>query len=106
VVKKLDTFARECREGKRRSTVVSTQSVDPLSINDRQIWNTIRKELKDIGISVKAFNHNKQFIFEWFEKALKNGAFDEQGPSDAESRSLRESYDACPVSHLMQSLKF
>jgi hypothetical protein len=88
VEKKLNKFAREVREGKRRSTVTSTRTVDSLSSDQRRGWYTIRKELEDIGITVDAFNKNKQFIFEWLENALHNGTFEEHCPNDSPTTTL------------------
>jgi hypothetical protein len=47
-------------------------------MNDKQLWRTIRKELDDIGITVAAFDANKDFIFEWFTNAIATGAFEER----------------------------
>jgi hypothetical protein len=52
-------------------------------MNDKKTWRNIRKELEDIGITVTAFDANKNFIFEWFTKAVVNGAFEEQSPDDS-----------------------
>jgi hypothetical protein len=83
VEKKLDHFLQEFREGKREGSVISTQTTDTLCMNDKQIWRTIRKELKGIGITVAAFDANKDFIFEWFTTAIANGAFEERSFDDS-----------------------
>jgi hypothetical protein len=57
--------------------------MDTLSTNDKEVWRTIRKELEDIGITVAAFNANKEFIFEWFLKAIERGAFEEQASDNS-----------------------
>lgn len=75
---KLDKFIEEFRQGKRESTMVSLQTVDSLSADDRSVWRTIRKELEEIGISVAAFDANRNFIFDSFIRALEAGAFEEQ----------------------------
>lgn len=46
------------------------------------MWRAIRKELDDIGISVAAFDANKDFIMEWFRAAISSGAFDEKARND------------------------
>ena len=69
---------REFREGKREGSVISHQTVESLSADERQLWRSIRKELEEIGITVDAFNANKDFIFDWFVRALETGAFEEQ----------------------------
>lgn len=84
---------QEFREGKREG------SVDSLSPNERRAWRDIRKELQHNGISVAAFDANKDFIVNWFKTAGRTGAFEEQsaeaGPSgiawdDDSSHSLDE----------------
>ena len=83
VEKKLKHFSQECRDGKREGSVISAQTSDPLStMNDKQLWCTIRKELEDIGITVAVFDANKDFIFEWFANAIANGAFKERTFND------------------------
>ena len=58
--------------------MISTQTMDTLSTNDKEVWRTIRQELEDIGITVVAFDANKEFIFEWILNAIEHGAFEEQ----------------------------
>jgi hypothetical protein len=93
VEKKLQVYSQEFREGTRQGSVVSNQTLDSLCGDEKQVWRTIRKELEDIGITVAAFDANKDFIFEWFEKALANGAFEERPVDDA----------ASAISHMDQS---
>lgn len=78
VEQKLDKLISDFQQGKRAPSVVSLQTVDSLDPDDKEAWRTIRKELEDIGISVAAFDANKDFIFEWFSNALDTGAFQEQ----------------------------
>ena len=81
VEQKLDKLISDFQQGKRASSVVSLQTVDSLDPDDKEAWRTIRKELEDIGISVAAFDANKDFIFEWFSNAVDTGAFQEQAVS-------------------------
>jgi len=74
---------QEFGEGKRQGSVILTQTIDTLGTNDKEVWRTIQKELEDIGITVTAFNANKEFIFEWFLKAIERGAFEEQGSDNS-----------------------
>ena len=80
VEKKLDRYLQEVTEGKREGSLISAQTADTLSVNDQQLWCTIRKELEDIGITVAAFDANKDFIFEWFKNMIAKGAFEERKP--------------------------
>jgi hypothetical protein len=93
VEKKLNDFLQEFKEGKRQGSVISARTVDSLSLNEREVWRTIRKEIEDIGITVAAFDANKHFIFDWFAKALESGAFEEQSLDDA---SIAEPCDVSP----------
>jgi hypothetical protein len=90
VHRKLDDFLQEYREGKREGSVISTHTMDTICTNDKQVWRTIRKELEDIGISVAAFDNNKEFIFEWFLNAVRCGAFEERPWDDSSSTELYE----------------
>jgi len=94
VEKKLDDFLQEFRQGKRQGSVISTQATDSLCLNDKQLWRTIRKELEDIGITVAAFDANKDFIFEWFSKAIASGEFEEHSLDDfPATESCKDSSD-------------
>ena len=59
-------------------------------MDERQVWRTIRKELEEIGITVAAFDANKEFILQWFVNALENGAFEEQLRDDTLSGTQRD----------------
>jgi len=67
---------QEIRDGHRQHSVISTQTTD--SLCNKEVWHIIRKELEDIGITVTAFDANKDFIFEWFANTAASGAFEEQ----------------------------
>jgi hypothetical protein len=85
VLKKLDDYLREIREGKREGSVISAQTTDSLCTNDKQVWHTIRKELEDIGITDSAFDANKDFISEWFLNTIRSGAFEERSWGDSQT---------------------
>ncbi|MCJ1272192.1 hypothetical protein MMC22_012100 [Lobaria immixta] len=88
VQKKLDMFLQEFRDGKREGSIISTQTVDSLSMDERQAWRAIRKELEDIGVSIAAFEANKDFIVNWLKTAIVTGAFEEEAAEEDESGSL------------------
>ena len=81
VEQKLDKFISEIQQGKRAPSVISLQTVEDLDPDDEETWKTIRKDLEDIGISVTAFDANKDFIFEWISNAVATGAFQEKAGS-------------------------
>lgn len=94
-------FLQEFRDGKHEGSIVSTQTVNSLSIDERQAWRAIRKELEDIGICVAAFDANKDFIMNWFKAAISTGAFEEQ-PADDESDGMLSQDD---VSQSLEDLR-
>jgi hypothetical protein len=81
---------QEFKDGKHEPSVISTQTMESLSMDEKQTWRTIRKELEDIGISVAAFDTNKGFILEWFRNAVSTGAFEEQASEDDSSSITHE----------------
>ena len=92
---KLDKFIEEFRQGRRENSIISIQTVDSLSADDRTIWRSIRKELEDIGIDLAAFEANRGFIIDWLENAVKTGAFEEDDVVDLD----RDSDDQEPWSN-------
>ena len=85
VQKKLDDFLQEFRAGKREGSVISSSTIDSIRSDDKQAWRTIRKELEDIGITVAAFDANKEFIYDWFSNTFSSGAFEERSWDDSSS---------------------
>jgi len=81
--RKLDDFLQEFRERKRQGSVISTQTKNSLCMNEREAWRILWKELEEIGITVAAFDTNKNFIFYLFTEANANGAFEERPLDDS-----------------------
>ena len=65
--------------------------MDSLSAEDRHTWRAIRKDLEDIGITVAAFEENRDFILRWFSHAVEIGTFEEQYAPGSGSGSLLHS---------------
>ena len=84
---KLDKYIEEFHQGRKKTSVVSFQTMDSLSADDRVIWRKIRKELEEISISVAVFEANRDFIFDWFEHAVEAGAFEEQDTHSTDDKS-------------------
>ena len=95
---KLDKFIEEFRQGKKETSIVSLQTVDSLSADDRAVWRTIRKELEEIGISVAAFDANRNFIFDWFMRAVEAGAFEERDAHSTDDESQYSDDQECESS--------
>ena len=92
---KLDKFIEDFRQGKKETSIVSLQTVDSLSADDRAVWRTIRKELEEIGISVAAFDANRNFILDWFVRAVEAGAFKEQNAHSTDDESQYSDEQDC-----------
>jgi hypothetical protein len=84
--------------------VLTVATVESISMDDKQTWRAIRKELEDIGISIAAFDANKEFIMSWFHQALETGAFEEQDPQSSEI-GQRETHENVPTSILPRSME-
>ena len=97
---KLDKFIEEFRQGRKETSIVSLQTVDSLSADDRVIWRTIRKELEEIGISVAAFDANRNFIFDWFVRAVEAGAFEEQNAHSTDDERQHGDEQECERSEV------
>jgi hypothetical protein len=50
----------------KRQSVLTVATIESPTVDDKQIWRAIRKELEDIGTSVAAFDANKNFIMNRF----------------------------------------
>ena len=88
--KKLDEFIKEFREGKHEGSILSGQTIESISPDQKHLWITFRNELEDIGISVAAFDANRDFIIKWLAEAANNGSF-EEGLPDRESNDFGDS---------------
>ena len=64
----------------RERSVVSIQSIESLSANDKSAWRQMRKELEDVGIPTSLFLQHRNFIIGWFRAAIARGDF----PEDAD----------------------
>ena len=60
-------FIDEIHSGRREGSVVSN---DSLSMNGREAWRQLRKELESVGISHEALTQNRYFILSTLKKAI------------------------------------
>ena len=93
VQSKLEKFL-EYQQEKRERSIISMQTVDSLSYDDRVAWRIIRQELEDIRITVTAFEANRDFILRWLSHAIQTGALEEQHAPDSEIELRPESPSA------------
>lgn len=96
VQQKLDKFLRDFQNGGREGSVVSGQTAESLAPDQVATWRAIRKELEEIGITVAAFDSNREFIFTWFMRSVESGAFEEQGGEDSQSVAVPERLPSSP----------
>ena len=90
----MDDFIKELRSERREGSIISNKTVDSLSADDRIAWREIRKELEDMGITIAAFDANRDFIFEWFSNVVKSGALDEKPQDSHVHIELDDSFNA------------
>ena len=83
--KKLNLLIAEVRAGKREGSVISTRTIDSVARNNQETWETLRRELEDVGISPAIITEKRQFIVAWFQEAVAAGEFEEDAPSDDDS---------------------
>ncbi len=97
---KMNLLIAEIRAGKREGSVISTQTFDTTARNDQEIWEALRRELEDIGISPAVITEKRQFIITWFQEAVAAGKLEEDAPSEYDDRavSLYESDDLAGTS--------
>ena len=50
--------------------MISVQTIDSLTKDDRAMWRNIRKELEDVGITLDAWQTNHGFIMNWFVRMV------------------------------------
>ena len=77
VERKMDRLLKAYQSGRREGSVISCQTLESLSDTEKENWRKIRKELEEVGISVEAFNANKDIILNWIRQAKASGAFEE-----------------------------
>ncbi|EQL34295.1 hypothetical protein BDFG_03821 [Blastomyces dermatitidis ATCC 26199] len=85
VQQKLDRYTSMHKMGNRESSLISEQTADSLSSHDKLTWRTIRKELEEIGITVAAFDANREFILNWFAEAVESDTFQPWEVADTDS---------------------
>jgi uncharacterized protein len=80
VAKQLQRYLKEWQRGLHEDSVISSHTVESLSNDDQETWQSIRKDLEDLGLSTASIETNKAYIVEWFKEAIRTGAFDEKPP--------------------------
>ncbi|KAI3321369.1 hypothetical protein HD806DRAFT_503915 [Xylariaceae sp. AK1471] len=81
IEKRLNKFICEVRAGYREGSVVTTPGVAE-TIESPDVWQQLRRELEDVGISPVVVEENHEYIVEWMKTALAQGLMDEDDPTE------------------------
>lgn len=74
---KLDKFLAEVRAGLREGSVVTAPDTAQTIESSPDVWNELRRELEDVGISAAVLEEKKEYILAWFRQQLAEGGLDE-----------------------------
>ncbi|KAI1345387.1 hypothetical protein F5Y01DRAFT_320818 [Xylaria sp. FL0043] len=83
IEKRLNKFVCEVRAGHREGSVVTTTGVAE-SIESPDVWQQLRRELEDVGISPTVVEENHAYIAQWIKAALAEGLMDEDDPTEVD----------------------
>ncbi|KAJ7474448.1 hypothetical protein B0H11DRAFT_2236140 [Mycena galericulata] len=72
IEKKLNKFITEVQAGMREGSVISDSDVAS-TLQSPDVWDELRRELEDVGISAVVVEERRDFIAEWLKLALKDG---------------------------------
>ncbi|KAJ7512334.1 hypothetical protein B0H11DRAFT_1699251 [Mycena galericulata] len=72
IEKKLNKFITEVQAGMREGSVISDSDVAS-TLQSPDVWDELRRELEDVGISAVVVEERRDFIAEWLKHALKDG---------------------------------
>jgi hypothetical protein len=90
ILKKLEKYRKEVRSGLHEGSVVSTASVD--TINSRDVWDVLRRELETIGLSSVTVTENQPFITDWLRDAFMRGEMEEDIPTELSTPQLPHTF--------------
>ena len=68
-----------------------------MSAEDQGTWRQIRKELESIGVTVAAFDANRDFIFKWFSNVSQSGIFEETHQKRGRKHGLDTDQDCSEI---------
>lgn len=74
----------EVRTGQREGSVISTTDFDVAATNHWETWDTLAKELEDVGVSHDTIVEKRAFIIGWFRDAVAAGKLEEDEPEKDE----------------------
>lgn len=79
IEKRLNKFIAEVRGGLREGSVAATSTAEEVESQD--VWEQLRRELEDVGISAGVVEENHKYISTWLQKAIANGVMQEADPN-------------------------
>lgn len=74
----LRKYIEEIRTGRREGSIISTDSIDSLSPDEKEAWRGVRKELEDVGITPELFTRHSAWIKKTLSDASQSGSLQEQ----------------------------
>lgn len=78
VGRRLDRYLKELQLGLHEGSVITSQSSEIAAAEEEEpVWQQIKKELEDVGITADDFNANKDYIIGCIRKAGQDGMFNE-----------------------------
>ncbi len=70
-----------------RGSIASFEIIDSVAGDDRETWEALRRELKEVGVSPGIIAERKEFIIAWFQDAVAAGKLDEDSLEDDEYKA-------------------
>ncbi|KIK61254.1 hypothetical protein GYMLUDRAFT_43314 [Collybiopsis luxurians FD-317 M1] len=85
--KRLTKFANEVNAGFREGSVTTVPDIVE-TIESPDVWNELRRELEDVGITSVVMEEHREYIVNWMKTKILQGADTEVLPSEPNSASL------------------
>lgn len=65
--------------------------------SDQETWDSLRRELEDIGVAADLITEKRAFIIEWFREAVIAGKLDEDPASDGDELTASSDFERMNV---------
>lgn len=92
----LETFIGEIRSGKRESAAMSFVSSGSLTVDEKEAWRMLRKEVQNIGVTPDLFTQHRRLIFRTLEDFLTQGEI-EDVPREFEAEETETASEATVI---------
>lgn len=92
----LETFIGEIRSGKRESAAMSCVSSGSLTMDEKEVWRMLRKELQTIGITPDIFTQHRGLILSTLQDFLTQGEI-EDFPRGFEGEETKTASEAAVI---------